>query len=44
MIEKVQNPFNGQAQTKYLKVTSRVPKAGETIFTAQKIKKIDTIE
>ena len=44
VIEKVQNPFNGQAQTKYLKVTSRVPKAGETIFTAQKIKKIDTIE
>jgi hypothetical protein len=44
VIENIQNPFNGQAATKYLKVTSRVPKAGETIFTSQKIKKIDTIE
>ena len=43
-IEKMQNPFTGQIQPKYLKVTSRVPKAGETILTAQKIKKIDTIE
>jgi hypothetical protein len=44
VIEKIQNPFSGQDQTKYLKVTSRVPKAGETILTIQKIKKIDTIE
>ena len=44
VIEKMQNPFTGQIQPKYLKVTSRVPKAGETILTAQKIKKIDTIE
>jgi hypothetical protein len=44
VIEKIQNPFSGQEQTKYLKVTSRVPKAGETILTIQKIKKIDTIE
>lgn len=44
VIEKIQNPFTGQIQPKYLKVTSRVPKAGETILTAQKIKKIDTIE
>lgn len=44
VIENIQNPFDGQTQAKYLKVTSRVPKAGETILTAQKIKKIDTIE
>jgi len=44
VIENIKNPFDGQAQAKYLKVTSRVPKAGETILTAQKIKKIDTIE
>lgn len=44
VIEKIENPFTNQAETKYLKVTSRVPKAGETILTAQKIKKIDTIE
>lgn len=44
VIENIQNPFDGQAQAKYLKVTSRVPKAGETILTAQKIRKIDTIE
>lgn len=44
VVEKIQNPFSKKEQTKYLKVTSRVPKAGETILTAQKIKKIDTIE
>jgi len=44
VIENIKNPFDGQTQAKYLKVTSRVPKAGETILTAQKIKKIDTIE
>lgn len=44
VIENIKNPFNGQDQYKYLKVTSRVPKAGETILTAQKIKKIDNIE
>ena len=44
VIENIQNPFDGQTQAKYLKVTSRVPKAGETILTAQKIRKIDTIE
>lgn len=44
VIENIENPFDGQTRAKYLKVTSRVPKAGETIFTAQKIKKIDTIE
>jgi len=44
VIEKIQNPFTGQEQTSYLKVTSRVPKAGETILTMQKIKKIDVIE
>lgn len=44
VIEKIQNPFTGHEQTKYLKVTSRVPKAGETILTMQKIKKIDVIE
>ena len=44
VIENVTNPFTGQNQTKYLKVTSRVPKAGETILTAQKIRKIDTLD
>lgn len=44
VIENIKNPFDGQTRAKYLKVTSRVPKAGETILTAQKIKKIDTIE
>jgi hypothetical protein len=44
VIENIQNPFDGQTQAKYLKVTSRVPKAGETILTAQKIRKIDTID
>lgn len=44
VIENIQNPFDGQTQAKYLKVTSRVPKAGETILTAQKIRKIDTVE
>jgi hypothetical protein len=44
VIENIENPFTGQAQAEYLKVTSRVPKAGETILTAQRIKKIDTLE
>ncbi len=44
VIENIKNPFTGQNQTKYLKVTSRVPKAGETILTAQKIRKIDTLD
>lgn len=44
VIENVTNPFTGKTQPKYLKVTSRVPKAGETILTAQKIKKIDTLD
>ncbi len=43
VIEDIVNPFTGQMQHKYLKVTSRVPKAGETILIAQKIKKIDTL-
>ena len=43
VIEDVVNPFSGQTQHKYLKVVSRVPKAGETILIAQKIKKIDTL-
>jgi hypothetical protein len=44
VIEDVVNPFTGQTQPKYLKITSRVPKAGETILTAQKIRKIDTLD
>jgi hypothetical protein len=44
VIENVTNPFTGQQQPKYLKVTSRVPKAGETIMTAQRIRKIDTLD
>jgi hypothetical protein len=44
IVEDVENPFTGQAQPKYLKVTSRVPKAGETILSAQKIRKIDTLD
>jgi hypothetical protein len=44
VIENVTNPFSGQQQPKYLKVTSRVAKAGETILTAQKIRKIDTLD
>ncbi len=44
VVENIVNPFTGQSQPKYLKVTSRVPNAGETILTAQKIKKIDTLD
>ena len=44
VIENIKNPFTGLSQPEYLKVTSRVPKAGETILISQKIKKIDSLE
>ncbi len=44
VIVNVKNPFSGKNQTEYLKVTDRNPKAGETILTAQKIRKIDTLD
>lgn len=44
VIVNVKNPFSGKTQPEYLKVTDRIGKAGETILTAQKIRKIGTLD
>ena len=44
VIVNVKNPFSGKTEPEYLKVTDRVAKAGETILTAQKIRKIGSLD
>ena len=44
VIVNVKNPFSGKSGPEYLKVTDRVAKAGETILTVQKIRKIGSLD